>query len=357
MSRREALGWLIPAEIWDLHERRIREKWGETNLYAGFEASRIMKLWMAVEECDLIDGSPSEGETRVRQHIEEKNETDTPLSEQEKRMVGVRVHPATKERFARYAPKYDVNKGVLLAYALREYYETNGWGYGSIEAVDQEQADTKQKQETTDEIPSSRRERKALICDRLDPDPEKNLHVEQLREEIATVAGETVIDAYLPDVLDRLDYVHHPDVAELYVHESRFANFDVDLDDPAIDRKPYAVLDREEKVDGIKIAIHRNGGMTVPEIHERVFDGNGSRSHVRDLVSIVAEADGYRYRSTVSGNHKILQAIAPDPSLPLDHGAESEDEQEQADDNQERRNEVEQEAGERMDQLMAGEPA
>ena len=36
--------------IGEFHINRVHEKWGDTRLFAGFETSQIMQLWMELEE-------------------------------------------------------------------------------------------------------------------------------------------------------------------------------------------------------------------------------------------------------------------------------------------------------------------
>lgn len=236
------------------------------------------------------------------------------------------MHPEVKERLKIAASEYDENPGVLLGYILREYYETNGWGY-SIEAVGQDTASAPGVVEDKPEEPNptSRREKKELICERVEPDPNGTIRGGDLRDLIGEIAGETVVDDYLPSILDRLAYVHHPKIYGLYIPQDDLTDYGLTTDDPAIDRKPYEALDRSEKIEGMKEKLRRgNVGLSVRQIHEQVFDGNGSTSHIRQLVHTVAESDGFAYRKTPGGK-KVLRWVgssAPAAAAATDGGCQ-----------------------------------
>lgn len=352
MSFREHLGWHVPQEPWKVHEGTVLNRYGATDLYVGVEAERIYLLWREIEEMDrsvldLPTGDPI--------HTQKTNESDTPLPDQEKEYVQVAFHPDLKESISGYADQYGVNQGVLLGYILREYYETDGWGY-SIEAVGSPTPDSEGR---VDEIPTSRREKKDLICERISAttNPDGNLHVDTLHETIGEIAGETVVDDYLPDILDRLGFVHHPYTNLLFIHESRLEDLGVSPTAPSIERKPYSALNRQEKIKGIKETLKCTGaGMTVSEIHTELFDGNGSDSHIRQLVHAVAEANSFVYRETPGGS-KVLRAVGVSRSASPDPESEPEVEAEVEsapfeDVDRQRRETVESEAAAEMDALM-----
>lgn len=330
--------------------------------YAGYELTRIGNHWLLVEE---IDGSVLDLPAGNPLHTQKTNESETPLSEQEKVTVSHRMHPETKERLSIAASKYDVNEGVLLGYVIREYYETDGWGY-SLEALEA-LADGAAPAEPEQSDPTSRREAQDIICDQLDNGTGGDLLAEDIREVITDVAGPTVVDGkngHLSDVLDRLGYVHHPETDQVYITEERRSEMGIRPEDPAIDRKPCSVLNKSERVEGIRVHLSRTGrGMTVSQIHAELFCGNGSKSYMRNLVHEVAESDGFTYRTTVGGSKKILRATDPNPEPDPPHTQKTESEPEgNADDReqeqaQERCEEVESDASAQMDALVNAEPA
>lgn len=343
MPSRPQLKWNVPAGPWEVHERAVLEEHGYKDLYAGVEAERIVRLWFRFEE----DGaSPRPGHAGTPPHTQKTNGSSVPLEDQEKIIVGVRFHPGLKERLTDVADQYDVYPGVMLAYILREYYETDGWGYAP-EAVGSDLTST------ADTEPSSRRERLTVICDRLYTAENGELLAEDIREVIADVAGPTVVDGpngYLSDVLDRIGYVHHPHVDHIYIAEEvRADQYGVSPDDPAIDRKPFSQLSRAEKIEGIEDYVSRSRrGFAVSKVHAEIFDGEGSTTHVRDLVHTVAEKDGFKYSTTISGSKKVLKGSRP---------SESEEQEDEDKTDDETRPELEDEADAQMDALMNAKSA
>lgn len=310
MTFRGQLKWNVPRSPWEQHEKRILNKFGTKHLYAGFEAERIARLWLCLEDTGT---APRAGHTGTPLQTKKKKDSDTPLSEQEKIEVHRGFHPETKERLSIYASRYDVNEGVLLGYILREYYETDGWGYG-IEAVGSDRKGAADEN-AAEEIPYHESDKKNWICDQLEPDPNGTIHGDDICELIRMAGAESRIDHYLPDVLDRIDYIHHPKVYGLYIPRDQLAEYSLTSDDPAIYRKPYEALDRTEKIDGLKDALQgMDGGMSAGQIHEELFDGNGSMNHIRDLVNTVKESPGFTYRKTPSGKTKILRYHKPSRS-------------------------------------------
>lgn len=358
MSSRVQLGWLVPRSSWELLEQRILDKKRFRDPYTGIEAEQIADLWLALEESDT---TPRAGHTGTPLHTNEKNVSDTPLDEKEKTKVNVRMHPDTKEQLSIYASRYDVHEGVLLAYIIREYYETDGWGY-SIEAIGAARdADVEQ------DIPHSESGKKEWICDRIEPDPNGTIHGDDIRDLIREVGAESRINHYLPAVVDQLDYVHHPQVYGLYIPREQMADHGLISNDPALYRKPYEALDRSEKIEGIRAVLSTRGvAMPVNRIHAEVFDGNGSTQHIRDLVHTVAEASDATYQPTAGGT-KVLRVTSdeypPEPGSepattepesesskpadePVDESAETEIESD------EKRDELEDEAAVEMGALM-----
>lgn len=362
MSFRDHLGWNVPSSVWERHESRAVEKHGFSDLYTGVEAELIARLWIEIEE---TDPSALALPTDTPPHTQEKKVSDTPLSEQEKVKVQVRFNPDLKEEISVYADKYDENEGVLLGYILREYYETDGWGY-SIEAVGSTSLSEQSDEETDTDIPYAESDKKDWICDRLEPGPDGATHEDQIRDLIRKAGAESRVNHYLPDVLDRLNYVHHPTANGLYIPcQDLYEEHGLSIDDPAIYRKPVEALSREERIEGIKAILStRKTAMPVDRIHSEIFDGNWSKSHIRNLVTTIADSEGATYKPTAGGTmvlrvdpcgyppepeHRSEPEPEPEPEL---EPADTTDDQEQ-DQNQD----IESEAASEMKLLMESEPA
>lgn len=354
MSVRVQLKWLVPRPSWELLERNALDKKGSLTLYAGIEVEQIADLWLAIEE---TDGSTLDLPTRDPPHTQKTNATDTPLSEEEKVEVHAGIHQDTKERLRLAADEYDVNPGVLLGYIIREYYETDGWGY-SVEAVGTDPTPT------ADTTPTSRCERLKVICDRLDTAENDDLLADDVQEVIANVAGPSVVDGsngYLSDVLDRIGYVHHPDADHLYMSaERREELFGITPSDPPVERKPWSALDKSERVESIKDYLARTGkGMQVSAIHTEIFDGNGSMSYMRNLAQEVAASEPFDFRKTPGGK-KILRCTgeyAPVHASPAADDQDKQADQEDEDETDGDRERLEDETDAQMDALMNAQPA
>jgi len=108
-------------------------------------------------------------------------------------------------------------------------------------------------------------------------------------------------------VLDRLECVEHPNNPELYVPEDTAREMAEGTDAPgpdapAVERKPYPKLAREEKVHGVRVAAARraarNDGraqLDAAAMRTEVFDGEPSEGHARDLMRVAGQADGFEF--------------------------------------------------------------
>lgn len=304
MTFTTGLDWLVPAKEWERYCDHILDKWGDTTLYTGTEANHAMRQYMDIDEFAEVEKEISDAlQTGRTTHTEKTNATTTPLSEQEKCRVQVAVHPPTKEAFSSFARSNGENPGVMFAYAIREY--RSGGRLGRItEKLDQQDDQEQERNPTT---PAEKCE---VIYDRIRDTIglDGNIPEETLVETIGDVAGSSqpTIDKYLPDVLDALGLVYHPENADLYVHESRLEEMGVDPHAPPIDRKPAGVLNRDERIQGIKIELSRaKTAMSTSEIQSSVLDGAYSISHVRDLANEIANQDEFGFRNTAGGK-KIL---------------------------------------------------
>lgn len=358
MSFRKHLGWCVPQESWAVHKQTVSDRYGVTDLYAGIEAERIVLLWFEIEETDPSDldlptGTPA--------HTQKKKNSGTPLSEQEKEYVQVRFHPEIKERLSIAASEYDVNQGVLLGYVLREYYETDGWGR-SIEAVGSDPSEP----ESTKEIPYGESEKADWIAEQIEPTDE--ILADDIREVIEEAGAASRVSHYLPLVLDRLGYVHHPNVEGIHIpQEALDERFGVSPTDPAFYRKPWSALSRSERIEGLEMELEDLGQpRTVSQIHDEIFGGEGSRNYIRDLANTVADSDGYEYKTSVGGTKRLRHIGSRSRSHSRsrsDPEGESEPEPEQeptandSEQEQERnRKEIETEAADEMAALMNASP-
>lgn len=345
MTFRKHLGWPVPRDPWQAHIDAVHDKFGTTDLYAGVIAEYIALLWIEIEGTDpdapdLPTGDPT--------HTQKKKNSKTPLSEQETEYVQVRFHPDVADQLRGYAKEYDVNNGVLLGYILREYYETDGWGY-SIEAVGSGPTVCPE----TGDVPYGEAAKADWIAERVETEPNGFIHESSIREVVERAGAASRFVDYRDAVLDRLDYVYHPNTTKLYVPRDHLADLGISPTAPAYYRKPFDLLDRGEKIEGLKQELESmDQALTARQVHNEIFNGNGSASHIRDLVHAVAEMEDFTYHKTPSGK-KVLRYVgsrrSPSTEPKPDPTGESESE-----DDRKRREDVEADAVEQMDALMSG---
>lgn len=364
MSYLTDLNWWVPRREWERYEEFIMDEWDDTKLYAGIYAGSAMKEYMDV------DGF-AEVENQVRQDTQagnplktkKKNVSETPLSEQEKCKVYRGVHPPTKEAFASYARSNGENPGVMFAYAIREYRQ--GGRLGRIEELQNRETEA----DAVPEVPYGESEKAEWIADRLreriEESGDEQVNVGEIRAVVNEAGAGSRFEFYREAALDKLSYVHHPEINGLFISSRRlWDEFDVGVDHPALYRKPPEALTREEKIEGIRAVLSTRGTvMSANQIHFELFDGNWSLQHVRNLATTVAEASDATYNPTAGGT-KVLRVTSdeypPEPELePVDESAETEDEPEPdpEDEPDETREELEGEAADEMAALMNAQPA
>lgn len=402
MTSRPKVNWRVPSTEWDRFVDYVHDKYGRTEGLVGREVDLAMREWIdddgyqGIEE--RIDRLVRAAGRRPEDLAEKKRSTSTISDEGETTNVQCRVDPVMKEDFAAFTKEHsDDRLGVALARALRQ--RRNGGRSQRLEqkldriADDAEELLGEISDDDESETMNLRKKRTIKICRRFDGRYE--ITVDELHEAIADVAGETVIDDYEQRVLDRMGYARDPHSGSILVpiDEARRRAEEWDLpgpDAPAIDRKHYRDLSREEKVEGLRLelarkAYSRRGGAsaTVSKVHDGIFDGKGSSDHMRSLMDEAAEDDGYRMEtSSTSGKEYItvnLDAVShgireqlrsesevwsesEDGDTTDDQDHEQEPNQDPADESSETEDdaaesEIESDADDQMDALMNAQPA
>ena len=328
---RPSLDWDVPAVEWELTKDRVHSEWGETGGYLGREVDLAMSEWVDRDEYaeieNQLDRLVKAAGRRPTDVFLEKNpdladtldavESLDSLAEQDKDRVGVRVHAETAQTLKAVAQENGNDPGVELARALRA--RRLGGRATRIERkleriVDDAEELLAELDDDQDGGGMGVVEKRTLrICRRLDDDP-PIYEREDIRDAIRQEGLESAptVDDYEERVIDRLGLVPFPSNYERLLPESKFATFArVDPDAPAIDRLPWEALDREQKVEGILIELARKAegggraGLLVKNVSDKVFDGNRSDSHVRDLVNEAAEREGYWCSESRSGKQTI----------------------------------------------------
>lgn len=313
MTGRPKIQWHVPSDEWERFLRHVERENGEIKGYVGREVERAMREYADADEWAEIEERVDrliEAAGRSPAALGKKKSLADPPSAEDTTKVRCRVDARLKEEFAGYAKRHypEETLGVVLARALRG--RRDGGRAGRVERkLDRVQEDAEavsaEVNPDAEESMSVRERRTVAICSRLG----EQFTREELEDAIGDVAGDSrpTLEAYTDRVLDRLTYTSHPHNADLFVAEAEAreiaAETDApDLDAPAIERKEYRDLTREEKVHGLRVELARratdNGGrrqVDATTVREEVFDGRPSEGHARTLMRLAGEADGFTY--------------------------------------------------------------
>jgi hypothetical protein len=236
MTFLEQLGWFVPCSEWENHLEQTKTEWGDTKLYAGFIAGLAMKEYMdddrgaSVEP--VVDRVVRAGGVRLRDADEKRKNGVESLANEDKMRVHSMVHPPTKAAFASFAKEHtDDSPGVVLAYALREYWDGGRWarvGDKFNRVADDAEA-------LLSEVSSSgsgsgsklgTKEKRTIaivrnLSERLSWEAPAPISRADIHDSIEAVTGsdsEYMLEQYTGRVIDRLDYEPHPITgSKLYV--------------------------------------------------------------------------------------------------------------------------------------------
>lgn len=305
------VGWRVPTDEWERFLAYVRERHGETEGRVGREVRRAMREWIDDDEFAAVE---REVDRLVRAAgrtpevlAEKKHGSDHPASD-ETTLVQTRAPHNLQEEFTATAREQGERPGVYLARALRER-RAGGRARRVLAKLDRVSDDAEallaEVDPEGDGDMSLRERRTVAICRRLEGEfPE-----DELEAAIGAVAGDSppTLREYRERVLDRLEYVEHPNAPEIYVPEDTAREIAETTDAPgpdapAVERKPYAKLAHEEKVHGVRVAAvrraARNDGraqLDAAAVRTEVFDGEPSEGHARDLMRVAGQADGFEF--------------------------------------------------------------
>jgi hypothetical protein len=305
------VGWRVPTDEWERVLAHVREKYDETEGRVGREVRRAMREWIDADEFADVEREVDRlvraaGRTPAAL-AEKKRGSDHPASG-DTTLVQTRAPRDLKEEFAASAREQGERPGVYLARALRER-RAGGRARRVLAKLDRVSDDAEallaEVDPEGDDDMSLRERRTVAICRRLEGEfPE-----DELEAAIGAVAGDSppTLREYRERVLDRLEYVEHPNAPEIYVPEDTAREIAEGTDAPgpdapAVERKPYPKLAREEKVHGVHVAAARraarNDGraqLDAAAVRTAVFDGEPSEGHARDLMRVAGQADGFEF--------------------------------------------------------------
>jgi len=309
MSDRTKLDWMVPAEEWKRFCDHVESQFGSLEGYLGREAELAMR--------EYIDGDRyAELEETIDRLVQAAGRTPRKASKEkisdlegsDTTRVAVRVHPEIRQEFKQVASAGQQTLGVAFARSIQTYRD-GGRAGRLIQKVnriaDDAEALLSELDESDAESGLSKVKRNTIrICNRLN----KQFTNDDLNREIHDVAGrgdrasEPTLEKYRDRVVDRLDVVPHPNKHdEVWVPEETAEQYAPD----GIPREchlPASVLDREERVRRIKLALGRrakrrkNGFVSVQSntIKSGILGNEVSKTTTINLMEQAANTDGFR---------------------------------------------------------------
>lgn len=332
MTSYPKVGWRVPSGEYERFRECVRDKHGEYKRYAAYEIESAMREWLDSDDYHDLEDLVTrlvEAAGRTPTDYSHKKYSADALDGEETTYVQIRINPELKDEFkADTKENSEYGYGVTLGHALCEYRqggrakrleERLGRVADDAEKLLSEFADT----DGADTGLSLREKRTIAICNRLSGPQGSEFLKDDLHDAIAAVAGdsEPTLREYEEQVLDRLDVALHPNASSLYIPRERAeeiaeTNDSPSSDIPAFERKDYADLSKEEKVDGIRIELARkaqkrsNGKskITASAVNENVFNDYASPGHIYDLMRIAGNTTGYDF-TTHSGLKALLVSL------------------------------------------------
>lgn len=288
---------------WKAFVESVHREYGEDGRYVSREIERAMREW-----ADLDDLAPIEEKVnrlvraagRTPEENPEKKIISTCLEDEDTTRVSHRVDSQLKNDFAEYVNQTSEERlGLALGRALRQcrMEDRSQRLLNKLNRVVEDAEDLLAEMPDGGEL-STRQKRTITICDQLGDQFTES----DLKNTIRKVAGDSppTIRDYTQMVLDRRNVVKHPYNPDLYIPESEAREQGFDPNAPAIDRKEYGELTREEKVRGLQIELARrslsnNGKYQVDaqEVKRGIFDREPSDSHSRELLRFADEEQGF----------------------------------------------------------------
>ena len=305
MSDRVRLDWRVPSSVWERFRHRVESEFGHLDGYLGREAESAMKSYADADGYagveDRVDRLVQAAGRTPGDPFKEKT---SDLTNAETTRVTARVDEAVKDEFRAVAKKGDDTLGVTLGRALAEYLD--GGRAARLErkldrVLDDATAILEEMNPDEGEGGLTAVERRTItICHRL---PEQFTD-EELTQEIADVAGSSkpTIEKYRERVVDRLGVEPHPNAPKtVWVPEAYAADLAPE-GTPRVCRQPVELLDREERVRRIQLAVGRRAAkrstgrvrVNTADVRGDVLDHEVSKSSVLDLMETAALTEGYR---------------------------------------------------------------
>lgn len=227
MTDHPKLDWYVPRGEWDAFLEYVRGETAPIGTSVRREIEEAIREWidrdaLADLQDDVDELLRAAGRTPADLTENETSLSERSLEEQETTRVTYRVPEALRQAFVQFVEEHSENRlGVEFAKALRE--RRSG---GRAERIQRQFGRIKDDVESIlrtiapgDEglRKDSRKAKTIAMCRELN-DPVPRAHLEAVIEEHA---GPSVIEEYVPRILDRLELIEHPVRDDVYISEAR----------------------------------------------------------------------------------------------------------------------------------------
>ncbi|SIS00613.1 hypothetical protein SAMN05421858_5127 [Haladaptatus litoreus] len=326
MTRTVKVDWRVPSKEWEAFSEYVSREHGEIKGYVGREVEKAMREYMDADEFadieERIDRLLRAAGRRPADAAEEKTLSESSVDSDETTRVRCRVDPDVKDEFSAYVKREtDDRLGIGLTRALKERRRGGRARRAGekLRRIEDDAAGLLEELGSGDGL-SLREKRTIAVCN----DLSEQFTRSELESAIEIHAGgsDPTLRDYTERVTERLDVVSHPHNPDLFVPTERAEELASETDaaspsDPAIDRKPYENLTRDEKVHGVRLELARDAAKRsngkaqfgTADIREEVFDGNAPASYARSLMHDAADADGFRIRSGSTGENRLAVTL------------------------------------------------
>jgi hypothetical protein len=302
MSRAK-IDWRVPSAEWESFVEFVYCEYGDNERYVSREVEQAMREWADLDGLAPIEKRVNRLVRAAGRTVEDSSEkkiASTSPEDEDTTRVSHRVDAQVKNDFAEFVSQTTGDRlGLVLARALRQHRMADR-PQRLLNKLNRvvDDAESLLAEMSEDDKLNTRQKRTIAICNHLGDQFTRS----ELEDAIRSVVGDSppTIRDYTEKVLARRNAVKHPNNSELYIPEATVRKLGVDPNAPAIDRKPYDDLTREEKVHGLQVvlasrSLASNGKYqaNVQKVKREIFDREPSDSHSRELIRLADEARGF----------------------------------------------------------------
>lgn len=303
---RVSLSLRINSAVKEEYERRIYEKYGRLEPYAGTELERELRVLLGQGELSEVVDRAYELASFVGEQPSE-NKKSKPNRSADSEVVGYRIHSSVRAKL-----KEEAQNTADVTYAS-ELVESVMWAYACGRQSETKVADRLERIEafiqsqTSDKDAKTRRT--SSIIDAVTPSPFSLKDFDKaVDEEVVGIdSGKYAREQYLPKVLEKADYTYHPSNPKLF---KSIKNVDVSNQD--LRDKLSILRDKDDKIkivllDALETATSGSGDHIdyTPQEAVTALGGGESQSGAQSLFDQVASRSDEIVYKKGEGNLKV----------------------------------------------------